>query len=162
MRKWFFGLLFASVCSAQTPSALVVARQLACLTNLLTPMVPVAFTTGTLSGVTKLPLTCVQLDVVSFKLDMTVNPPRLSVVFPTSSGAGPTFVDDEKPGGVVDGVNLTFTLANAPVPASSLILFRNGLKQTVGIDFQLMGNTITFLVGSAPQPADALVSSYRR
>src|SRR5262245_26122168 len=42
----------------------------------------------------------------------------------------PNFVDGESPAGVIDGVNSVFTLANAPNPAASLQLFRNGQKLT--------------------------------
>jgi hypothetical protein len=59
-----------------------------------------------------------------------------------SSGAcsSITFVDAETPGGVVDGSNTAFTLANAPSPA---------------------GSAVTFLSGATPQPGDALIAEYR-
>ena len=41
-----------------------------------------------------------------------------------------THVWAETPGGTVDGVNDTFTLAAAPTPPESLTLFRQGLLQT--------------------------------
>lgn len=65
----------------------------------------------------------------------------------------PTFVSNEIPAGAIDGVNDTFTLANAPSPAGSLQLFLNGaLQQDGGGDFILTTNSIVFnnppLVGS--------------
>ena len=78
-----------------------------------------------------------------------------------ASTVGPSFVDEESPAGVVDGVNTTFTLANAPNPASSLMLYRNGLLQKTGMDYSLSGATIQLVAGSGLQPADTLLASYR-
>jgi hypothetical protein len=76
-------------------------------------------------------------------------------------GGGPQFVDLELPGGVVDGVNANFTLANPPNPATSLVLFRNGVEQTPGADYTLTGSTVQFLAGAIPQPGDSLTAWYR-
>lgn len=72
-----------------------------------------------------------------------------------------TFVDGETPGGVVNGVNASFTLANAPLPASSLALYRNGLLQKQTVDYSLSNSSITFTGSYPPQPADVLTASYR-
>src|SRR5206468_1481687 len=53
---------------------------------------------------------------------------------PCGSGSEPVFVDAETPGGLVDGSNRTFTLANAP-EGSSLMLFRNGIYTKAGFDY---------------------------
>ncbi len=76
-------------------------------------------------------------------------------------GGGPQFVDLEVPGGVVDGVNANFTLANPPNPATSLVLFRNGVEQNPGADYTLTGSTVQFLAGAIPQPGDSLAAWYR-
>jgi hypothetical protein len=76
-------------------------------------------------------------------------------------GAGPQFSDGEVPGGTVDGANTTFTLANPPTPATSLVLFRNGIGQQPGVDYTLTGSSIQFLTGAVPQPGDALLAWYR-
>jgi hypothetical protein len=70
------------------------------------------------------------------------------------------FFDAETPGGLVDGANTTFTLANPP-SGSSLMLFRNGLYMKAGFDYTLSGATIQFVQGAIPQPLDTLVASYR-
>ena len=70
------------------------------------------------------------------------------------------FFDAEIPGGIVDGSNTTFTLANAP-SGSSLMLFRNGLYMLSGFDYNLNGSTVTFVPANVPQPMDTLVASYR-
>jgi hypothetical protein len=75
---------------------------------------------------------------------------------------GPTFVDQEVPGGTVDGANAAFTLANPPSPVSSLHLYRNGVLQKAGFDFTLSGTTITFVAAAIPRPGDTLLASYRR
>lgn len=71
-----------------------------------------------------------------------------------------SFSDAERPSGVVDGLNTTFTLSFSPNPASSLMLHLNGVLQTVGIDFALSGNVITFL--TAPASGGLLAAWYRR
>jgi hypothetical protein len=70
------------------------------------------------------------------------------------------FFDAEIPGGIVDGTNNTFTLANPP-SGTSLALFRNGLYMLNNFDYTLSGQTITFVAGGVPQPADTLVANYR-
>jgi len=82
----------------------------------------------------------------------------------TSGGTGgilPLFSDAETPGGTVNGSNAAFTLLFAPSPIDSLIIFRNGVLQTHGIDFSIASNVVTFLAGSLPQTGDALIASYR-
>jgi hypothetical protein len=74
------------------------------------------------------------------------------------------YADQEVPAGIINGVNATFTLAAAPSPVGSLMLIRNGLLQTAGIDYTLSGNTIAFLAGAIPQSTptpDGLVAWYR-
>ena len=70
------------------------------------------------------------------------------------------FFDAEIPGGIVAGTNNTFTLANPP-SGTSLALFRNGLYMLNNFDYTLSGQTITFVTGGVPQPADTLVANYR-
>lgn len=76
-------------------------------------------------------------------------------------GGGPQFIDGEVPGGTIDGVNTTFTLANAPSPVTSLVLFRNGVVQQPGVDYTLNGSTVQFLAAAVPQSGDALTAWYR-
>lgn len=80
---------------------------------------------------------------------------------PCSAGITlPTFVNGETPGGVVNGLNPTFTLANTP-SGTSLLLFRNGVLTQAGVDYTLTGSTITFANPAIPQPLDTLLASYR-
>jgi hypothetical protein len=79
----------------------------------------------------------------------------------SGSGGSLSFVDSETPAGAINGVNASFTLANAPNPAASLALFLNGLLQDQGFDYTLSGNTITFATAGVPQNGDRLLASYR-
>ncbi len=73
----------------------------------------------------------------------------------------PGYSDSEIPGGVVDGSNLNFALIGTPSPATSLLLFRNGIMQQQGFDYTLTGQVVQFGAGAAPQPGDTLIASYR-
>jgi hypothetical protein len=75
--------------------------------------------------------------------------------------AGSSFADAEVPAGTVNGSNAAFTLGSSPSPAGSLELYRNGLLQRQGSDYQISGNAITFFLASVPQAGDLLVASYR-
>ena len=79
----------------------------------------------------------------------------------TTSSAGATFVDAEVPAGTINGTNTVFTLAEAPSPASSLQLFRNGIRLKAGLDFTLSGNTLQMASTSVPLTDDTLQASYR-
>jgi hypothetical protein len=72
-----------------------------------------------------------------------------------------TLVDQETPSGAVDGSNAVFTLAHAPDPPQGLIVFRNGIAQKRGLDYDISGNTITFTAAATPQPGDVLLAWYR-
>jgi len=72
-----------------------------------------------------------------------------------------SFVDAETLTGTTDGVNSSFTVQNAPVPSTSLQLYRNGVYQTAGVDYTVSANSIQFSASSIPQPGDALLASYR-
>lgn len=77
------------------------------------------------------------------------------------SALGLDFVDVEVPTGAIDGVNAAYTLAHAPV-SSSLLLFKNGvLQRAVGVDYTLVGSTITYIAAAILQVGDTHVCSYR-
>jgi hypothetical protein len=80
----------------------------------------------------------------------------------SGTGATATFVDSEVPNGTVDGNNLIFTLAAAPLPAASLKLYKNGVLLNQDGDYTLTGANISFVsAGVTPQPGDALTAAYR-
>jgi hypothetical protein len=80
---------------------------------------------------------------------------RLSVSIP---GVG--FIDQEIPSGTINGINTAYTTSQTPSPSTSLVVYRNGVRLTSGIDYTAVGNAITF--GSiVPQTGDTLFCSYR-
>lgn len=76
-------------------------------------------------------------------------------------GTTPNFSDNETPAGSVDGINTVFVLAHAPNPAISLMLeFQGQLQyQGIGLDYTLVGNTITMAI--APVSGSILRAWYR-
>lgn len=84
-------------------------------------------------------------------------------IVPLSRAASlvPSFSDAETPGGVINGVNADFTLANIPLPSASLELYNNGVLQYEGTAYLLAGNAITFQAGFIPQNGDVLLAYYR-
>ena len=103
----------------------------------------------------------VQYDPASFTVDTTTKPPTVRLIAPPSAV---NFSDGETPQGIVNGTNAAFTLAFAPSPATSLHLYRNGVRQALGIDYTLSGMAITFTALSIPQSSgipDILLADYR-
>jgi hypothetical protein len=76
-------------------------------------------------------------------------------------GLAGTFADGETPSGLINSSNTSFVLAHTPAPASSLTIFRNGLRMAAGVDYSLSGSIVTFFVASTPQTGDQLLANYR-
>lgn len=74
-------------------------------------------------------------------------------------GGGTGYHDAETPFGVINGVNKNFTLGAAPSPSTTLQLYRNGLLQTVAVDYTLSGRNISYIV--AMQVGDSHIAWYR-
>jgi hypothetical protein len=66
-------------------------------------------------------------------------------------------ISREVPIGVVDGVNLVFTLSNELVEKSEHV-YLNGLLQDEGEDYNITGRTITFI--EAPYTGSRIICSY--
>jgi hypothetical protein len=79
--------------------------------------------------------------------------------FVGSGGGIPNFSDAETPAGAINNSNRTFTLANSPNPALSLILYLNGILQQQTTDYTLSASTVT--TATAPQAGDVLEAFYR-
>lgn len=67
------------------------------------------------------------------------------------------FVDAETPSGSINGSNKTFTLAHTPAPATSLVVFVNGIRQKLTTHYTLSGLTLT-MVRAYPSGTDISVS----
>jgi len=52
----------------------------------------------------------------------------------------------ETPAGLVNGLNAVFTHVNPPITPIMTFVYLNGLRQVVGTDFSVVGNTITFVL----------------
>lgn len=70
------------------------------------------------------------------------------------------FWTQEIPSGTVNGSNVAFTITFEPLEAESVLLFKNGIQQRLGIDFTITGTTITFT--SAPALASDVSVQYIR
>ncbi|HZS56117.1 MAG TPA: hypothetical protein VFA65_17070, partial [Bryobacteraceae bacterium] len=101
------------------------------------------------------------LNLLIGNLTNTVNSLGNTVANLTAGATTANFVDDETPGGAINGTNTIFTLANTPAVPVNLTLYRNGILQTSGVDYTLSGTTITFSGNEAPQSGDALLAYYR-
>ncbi|MGH9583996.1 MAG: hypothetical protein ACRD4O_13800, partial [Bryobacteraceae bacterium] len=80
------------------------------------------------------------------------------------AGSSPSFsfVEAETPSGPMNGANVGFTLANAPNPAMSLRLYKNGILLLQNTDYILSGSTIVFSgIKTTPQSGDSLSAYYR-
>ena len=98
------------------------------------------------------------------QIDSVNGPPGDCVRVDGSSGpcgSPPSFIDGDSLTGIVDGSNAWFSLTGTPQPAASVAVYRNGLLQAAGIDYNLTGRTIQFEPASTPQPGDTLLASYR-
>lgn len=80
----------------------------------------------------------------------------------TIAGGTGNFAHNETPTGTQNGVNDTFTLANAPSPAASLQLYMNGqLLAAGGEDYTLSGATITYVNAKIPISTDIIRAWYQ-
>jgi hypothetical protein len=70
------------------------------------------------------------------------------------------YADGITPSGVQNGINQTYTLPNAPNPAASLKYYYNGVLMSQGVDYILVGSTVTYVVYK-PASTDVQVAFYR-
>lgn len=145
MKKILLALMTSAAAFGISPS------QIACTAPAGKVMIMVALPPSS-QGVVR--FRCVQLDN-SIVLDTSTNPATLRSVAPQS---GPSYADAETPAGAIDGANRTYTLARVP---TGLMLFRNGVLQKVGVDFSIVGSTVTFIPEATPETNDVIVASYR-
>lgn len=84
---------------------------------------------------------------------------RALVLTDLPAGTITNFADNETPSGTINSSNVTFTLANTPTPAASLILTVNGVVQYAAVDYTLTTNVIT--MASAPTTGALIRAWYR-
>ena len=83
----------------------------------------------------------------------------LSPTYAVSGSISVVYASDETPSGAIDGINQTFTLATPPAPPTSLQLFWNNALLIYGVDYTLVGLTIT-AVTFTPVVLDTLRAYY--
>jgi outer membrane murein-binding lipoprotein Lpp len=76
----------------------------------------------------------------------------------SAGGSNAMYVDAETPGGLINGTNTIFSLAQPPT-LGSLLLYRNGLLQLSVQNYTLAGTTVTFT--TSPASSDRLEAYYR-
>lgn len=77
---------------------------------------------------------------------------------PSGGGGSINFADEEIPSGTMDSINTIFTLTNTPT-SGSLKLYLRGIRLKSGVDFTLLGLTITMIV--IPDFGDNFIADYR-
>ncbi len=92
---------------------------------------------------------------------LTAQVNSLSLNSGTSNVTTAAFIDGEAVAGSLNGSNAVFTLSHPPSPLGSLNLYRNGLLQSVGIDYSISSSTVTFLTPSIPKSTDVVTAYYR-
>lgn len=74
---------------------------------------------------------------------------------------GTLWVTNEIPTGSVNGSNTSFTLADAPNPASDLEVWINGQKLELTTDYSLSGDDLTMVRAYAAAEVDSFYANYR-
>lgn len=69
-------------------------------------------------------------------------------------------IDKERPSGLVDGVNLIFTLSKLPIPGSEHV-FLNGILQESGVEFDYILDEKNIIFNEAPLENMRIICSYR-
>jgi hypothetical protein len=108
-----------------------------------------------MSDVTGLSSALSQINV--FISTLTSNATNLETTVQGLAALTPVY--GEVPTGAINGTNTRFALQNVP-QNGAITLFKNGLRETVGVDYSLTGQSIVFLSLSAPQVGDSLSVDY--
>lgn len=87
-----------------------------------------------------------------------------STTHPSPGGAGALVgnqVWNETPSGLIDGANDTFTIARVANPREAMLLYKNGVLQKQGDDYNFSGAQILrFAAAAIPSAGDILLASY--
>lgn len=105
------------------------------------------------------------IEIIADTVDVVADPSGAQVIVVATPGPegppGPpgdgTQVFNETPSGVQNGGNTVFTLAHAP-RAGSITVYRNGLRERLGVGYTVTGSTIVFT--TAPLSTDEITADY--
>jgi hypothetical protein len=104
--------------------------------------------------------------VLTVRFNKIIGNPVVNAI-ETEPAAGPcetsalcVFSDHEVPAGVQDGMNTVFTLLGVPRPSSEHV-FLNGVYQRPGVDYNIVGQVITFVVAPGASAATTIQVDYR-
>ncbi len=106
-----------------------------------------------MTSVTGLPSALSAIRTSISSLTTTIS--SLSAEMPGGSGV----ILGETPSGTLNGSNAVFTLAHTPV-APYVVIYRNGLRQALAVDYTLTGSSIQFLINSIPGGSETLLADY--
>ncbi len=87
-------------------------------------------------------------------------PPDLEAGVPTTAVA--FALTAETPSGTIDGSNMTFNILHTPSSATTFFLYKNGLLQRQGIDYNLTGSQVIFISPFQPKTGSTLQAIYTR
>lgn len=105
----------------------------------------------------------VQILIDRLSQNQSVNAEQVAAItgrLPGSTAKPVITVVREIPAGAINGINATFTLANVPILDSEQVYWNGLLQDTRGMDYNLTGAVITFLI--PPQPGDRILVTYQR
>lgn len=95
-------------------------------------------------------------DMNQIKTTVNANETTLGGKAATSS-----FVENEVPGGAVNGINVNYSISFTPVSEASVKIYKNGMRQKGGgVDYSVSGTTI--VMATAPETGDLLLVDYRK
>ncbi len=77
-----------------------------------------------------------------------------------SSVGCPKVTVGETPGGSVNGSTTTFTLSDSAAVNSTIAVYNNGVRLSLGLDYTLGNASIIFLSVAVPQTGDSLSVDY--
>ena len=80
-----------------------------------------------------------------------------SILLASPGGSPPTFVNNEIPTGSIDGINGTFTLLH--IPLDGINVYLSGLR-VPPVNYTLIGNVFTFVLGQIPPEGSYLYVDY--
>jgi len=135
MKRWILALALGVVVTAQSPAPV--------------GTVAMVLSDGTVA----------RAQMVGFVVERDDSGFTLRPDFPAAAGSSPVTVTGEHPAPLTPGSPLNFVLQQAPADGS-LRLYRNGLRQSLVLDYAIQGKAITFSQRYADDVDPIIVADY--